>query len=41
MSKFNLKILLAIIYGVIKVVVDVLSNGVPADLDDDTLTGNS
>lgn len=33
MSKFNLKILLAIVVGIIKVVIDVLSGNFPDDID--------
>lgn len=34
MSKFNLRLLLAIVVGIIKVIVEVLSEGAPAPSDD-------
>jgi len=41
MSKFNLKLLLAIIVGVIKVVVDVLSGNYPDELDNENNIGGA
>lgn len=43
MSKFNLRLLLAIVVGIIKVIVEVLSEGAsaPSDDSDDNILGGA